>query len=1182
MVRPVLKSRRSRFSFEPHLRDPFQPFTLDSSVGYRMLLEPILPRPAQSVVWQQLYGFAQPLAVAEAARMHNGLTVVLTETSHDATVFEEELQNCLGQGQTNVPVLHFPAWDSLPYDVFSPHPDIASQRLAFLYQVSLRPRHGVVIIPVTNLMQRLPPADYVLSRSLILKKGDRFDLKTQREQLETNGYLHVSEVSQPGEYAIRGGVVDIYPTGSDQACRIELFDDEIESLRLFDAETQRSVQAVDEIRVLPGREHPFDKAARDHFLQEFRERFDVDTRKSAIYQDVRKGILFSGIEQYLPMFFERTATLFDFLPETTLFVHQGNTRNVLKTWQKQIEARFQQRRHDLQRPVLAPADLYLDRSAVQESLEHYAQVRIDNSAKQTDTAPSQSFNTAWPPRYDKDKQPGLGDFLCQHRDPILIAADSPGRQEVIRNLLSKEKLVVKDCPDIPTFLAKPEGIMITTAPLENGTWLKDQQRIIFDEGSLFGQRANRRKRQRRFKASAEDVISNLTDLHPGAPVVHIDHGIGRYRGLEKLDYDGEAEYLVIEYAGGDKLFVPVASLHLVSRYTGASEENAPWHRMGSDSWQKTREKAARKVRDVAVELLDLYAKRAARPGKKINFSQEDYLQFCQGFPFEETEDQHKAIAEVLKDLQSPHSMDRVICGDVGFGKTEVALRAAFAAANDGKQVAVLVPTTLLAQQHYENFLDRFAAFPFRIELLSRFVSKKEADKTLQGLTDGTVDIVIGTHKLLQKDIRFKNLGLVIIDEEHRFGVRQKERLKKLRAEVDILTLTATPIPRTLNTALSGLRELSIMSTPPKARLSVKTQVLEWDDSIIREACQREIQRGGQVYFLHNDVQTIEQMAETVQRLNPDARVRVAHGQMNEHELQQVMLDFHKQRFNILVCSTIIESGIDIPNANTIIINRADKLGLAQLHQLRGRVGRSHHKAFAYLLIPGRNSITKDAKKRLEAIESLEELGSGFTLATHDLEIRGAGELLGDEQSGQIQAIGFSLYCELLERAVKALKDGTEPEDLETAAHHTEVDLNLPALIPDDYIPDVFTRLQFYKKLNSAANNAELDQLRVELIDRFGLLPDATKTLFEVMRLKTEADKLGIRSIQLDADGGTVRFGENLKVAPERLIQLIQQQPERYRPAPNNALRLTGDLADPTARIAAIDELLAALGQDKQE
>ncbi len=1147
-----------------------------------MLLTPPIPEPSCRLKWSQLYGFAQPLAVAEAAQKHNGLTVVVTESSHDATVFEEELNHCLknSHGQSDVPVLHFPAWDTLPYDVFSPHPDIASQRLAFLYQVSLKPRHGVVIIPAANLMQRLPPAEYVLSRSLVLKVGDHFDLQSQRLRLETNGYLHVNEVSQPGEYAVRGGVVDIFPTGSDQACRIELFDDEVESIRLFDAETQRSIRPVEAIKILPGREYPFDKSARDHFLQAFRDRFDVDTRKSPIYQDVRKGVRFSGIEQYLPMFFDKTATLFDFLPTETLFIHQGNTVNTLATLYKQIQARYEQRKHDLQRPVLAPADLYLDQDTISAALNAHAQIEIDSGHRKTgvEDTPTYPFNTHQPPRYDQSRHGSLGTFLQQHKARMFIAADSPGRQEVIRNLLQKEGLnaPIADC--FQDFQQADAPIMVTIAPLENGCWLKSHNILVFDENSLFGRRANRRTRQRRFKASAEDVISNLTDLHPGAPVVHIDHGIGRYRGLEKLDYEGEAEYLVIEYAGGDKLFVPVASLHLVSRYTGASEENAPWHSMGSDRWKKTREKAARAVRDVAAELLDLHAKRAARPGQRINLDENDYLQFCQGFPFEETEDQAKAIAQVLKDLQSPHSMDRVICGDVGFGKTEVALRAAFAVANAGKQVALLVPTTLLAQQHYDNFLDRFAAFPFRIELLSRFVSKKQTDKTLQGIADGTVDIVIGTHKLLQKDIRFKNLGLVIIDEEHRFGVRQKEKLKKLRAEVDILTLTATPIPRTLNTALSGLRELSIMTTPPKARLSVKTQVLEWDNSIIREACQREIQRGGQVYFLHNDVQTIEQMAETIQRLNPEARVRVAHGQMNEHELQQVMLDFHKQRFNILVCTTIIESGIDIPNANTIIINRADKLGLAQLHQLRGRVGRSHHKAFAYLLIPGKNSISKDARKRLEAIESLEELGSGFTLATHDLEIRGAGELLGDEQSGQIHAIGFSLYCELLERAVNALKNGEEIDTLEADKHHIEVDLNIPALIPDDYIPDVFTRLQFYKKLNSAQNQEALDHIRAELIDRFGLLPDASKNLFEIMRLKTQAGPLGIQSIHMDAEGGSIRFGDNLPFAPERLITLIQNQPQRYRPAPNNGLKIHGDFSQPADRITAVDELLIWLKQ----
>ncbi len=1142
-----------------------------------MLLNPPIPSQTDRLLWRHLYGIAQPLAVAEAVNKHDGLTVVLTQTSHDASVFEEELCHCLN-GVSDTPVLHFPAWDTLPYDVFSPHPDIASQRLSFLYRASLKPRRGVVIIPAANLMQRLPAAEYVLGRSLVLKIGDHFDVRTQRQRLETNGYLNVGEVSQPGEYAVRGGVIDIFPTGSDQACRIELFDDEVESLRLFDVETQRSTQPIPEIKILPGREYPFDKPARDRFLQAFRDEFDVDTRKSPIYQDVRKGVRFSGIEQYLPMFFDKTATLFDFLPKNTLFVHQGDTRNVLATWKKQIQARYDQRRHDLQRPVLPPDRLYLAEEEVLSAMNERAQIQIDNRSKVTSKAPVHHFNTAWPPRYDKQKHGQLGDFLRRQNGRILIAADSPGRQEVIRELLAREKISVDMAANIQAFVQTSAPVMITIAPLENGCRLKDSGIVIFDESSLFGQRANRRRRTRRFRASAEDVISNLTDLHPGAPVVHIDHGIGRYRGLEKLDYDGEAEYLVIEYSGGDKLFVPVASLHLVSRYTGASEENAPWHRMGGEQWKKTREKAAHKVRDVAAELLELYARRAARPGEKIQLDENEYLQFCQGFPFEETEDQAKAIAQVLKDLQSPHSMDRVICGDVGFGKTEVALRAAFAVANAGKQVAMLVPTTLLAQQHYDNFLDRFAPFPFRIALLSRFASQKQARQTLNGLADGTVDIVIGTHKLLQKDIRFKRLGLVIIDEEHRFGVRQKEQLKKLRAEVDILTLTATPIPRTLNTALSGLRELSIMATPPKARLSIKTQVLEWDDSIIREACQREIQRGGQVYFLHNDVQTIERMAETIQRLNPEARVRVAHGQMNEYELQQVMLDFHKQRFNILVCSTIIESGIDIPNANTIIINRANKLGLAQLHQLRGRVGRSHQKAFAYLLIPGKNSITKDAKKRLEAIESLEELGSGFTLATHDLEIRGAGELLGDEQSGQIHAIGFNLYCELLERAVKALKSGHEPEDFDISSQYTEIDLGLPALFPDDYIPDVFTRLQFYKKLNSARDQKELDALRVEVIDRFGLLPEASKNLFEIMRLKIAADRLGICAVQMDASGGVIRFADTLPYAPEYLIELIQTQPQRYRPAPNNALRIHGLFNSPQERIAAVEELLEWLGK----
>ncbi|MCB1604022.1 MAG: transcription-repair coupling factor, partial [Xanthomonadales bacterium] len=650
------------------------------------------------------------------------------------------------------------------------------------------------------------------------------------------------------------------------------------------------------------------------------------------------------------------------------------------------------------------------------------------------------------------------------------------------------------------------------------------------------------------------------------------HGVGRYQGLETHNFDGEAEFLVLEYFGGDKLYVPVSSLHLVSRYTGTSEESAPWHKLGGDRWQKIREKAAKKVKDVAAELLQLYAIRESRGGRKIDIDESDYLQFCQGFPFEETDDQLNAIDAVMKDLESPKSMDRVICGDVGFGKTEVALRAAFMVANDAKQVAILVPTTLLAEQHYENFLNRFANFPIRVEVLSRFVKKSEQNKVVEDLQKGKVDIVIGTHKLLQKDIKFKNLGLIVIDEEHRFGVRQKEQLKKLRVEVDILTLTATPIPRTLNTALSGLRDLSIIATPPKARLSVKTQVIEWDNVIIREACQREIQRGGQVYFLHNDVRTIEQMAETVQKLVPQARVRIAHGQMHENELQQTMLEFHKMRFNVLVCTTIIENGIDIPTANTIIMNRADKLGLAQMHQLRGRVGRSHHKAFAYMLIPDKKSISADAEKRLDAIVSLEELGSGFTLATHDLEIRGAGELLGEEQSGQIQAIGFSLYCELLERAVKALQKGDEPELEDMSIHETEIELNIPALFPDDFIPDVFLRLTFYKRLSQCENKDDVTELRVEVIDRFGKLPDQAANLFEIKLLQLQSKQFDIHSIRLDQYGGTVKFDTKKEELLRKLIQLVQTKYQDYKPAPDNSIRMIGEFPQAEQRFEAVEKL----------
>ncbi len=1119
-------------------------------------------------------GLALPLLLAEIAHNNKGLNLVLTESAHESIVLEEELILCAPELKDKI--FHFPAWDTLPYDVFSPNPEIVSQRLAFLHNISQNIDKGILIIPTSNLMQRLCTKSFIKGRSLILEIDSAFDIAKKRLSFENNGYHCVTEVREPGEFAVRGGVVDIFPTGSNQAFRLELFDDEIESMRIFDTETQRSIKSVTEIQILPANEFPFDEAGRMRFLEKFREDFDVVTHKCSIYQDVRKLVQFSGIEQYLPMFFAETATLFDYLPTNTRVIHTGQTKAILNTWDKQIGARYQERRHDIQRPVIKPEDLYIDPSQVVKQLTQYSTILINQSNQDND---AEDCHTQLPNRYNPETHKTQVQWLNSQIDSgkrILIASDSLGRTDVIKRLFLKGQLVLKEADSIKGFIQSDLDIAITIAPIENGTNFIEKNIVILDESCLFGTRANRTRKKKRFKANPDEIISNLSELHIGSPIVHIDHGVGRYKGLETHHFEGEAEFLVLEYFGGDKLFVPVSSLHLVSRYTGSSADNAPWHKLGGDRWQKLREKAAKKVKDVAAELLQLYAIRESRGGKQVKLNENDYLQFCQGFPFEETDDQASTIVSVLNDLQSPKSMDRVVCGDVGFGKTEIALRAAFVTANDNKQVAILVPTTLLAEQHYENFLDRFSPFPIRVEVLSRFVKKAEQTKILEGATNGTVDIVIGTHKLLQNDIKFKNLGLIVIDEEHRFGVRQKERLKRLRAEVDILTLTATPIPRTLNTALSGLRDLSIIATPPKARLSVKTQVIEWDNAIIKEACQREIQRGGQVYFLHNDVKTIEQMAETVQKLVPQARVRIAHGQMHENELQQTMLDFHKLRFNILVCSTIIENGIDIPTANTIIMNRADKLGLAQMHQLRGRVGRSHHKAFAYMLIPGWKAISKDAVKRLEAIISLEDLGSGFTLATHDLEIRGAGELLGDEQSGQIQAIGFNLYCELLERAVDALKDGQEPQLNDLSIHETQIELNIPALLPDDYIHDVFLRLTFYKRLSQSETTDEVNQLRVELIDRFGLLPEQAKNLFEIKILQLQSKALDIKSISMNQHGATVKFDTKDDNILRKLIGLIQTKHKDYKPLPNNAIRITGNFMYAEQRFEAVEQLFLDL------
>ncbi len=963
------------------------------------VLAPVLPSSAAApALWAPLPGAALALAIASAARRHSGLLVVVTPDSHNARRLAAEVSFFDSEGELDVQI--FPDWETLPYDVFSPHQDIVAQRLTTLYRLPER-RRGVLLLPVATLLQRLPPRDYLDNHVLLLGLGERIDREGFRLRLEAAGYNAVSQVTEHGEFAVRGSLIDLFPAGSEVPYRIDLFDDEVESIRTFDPETQRTQDKVERIELLPAREFPLSRKAITGFRQRYRSRFSGDLSRSLIYQDVSDGLAPGGIEYYLPLFFDSTATLFDYLPPQTLALSLAGVDEAMAAFRAQVERRYESRRHDLERPLLEPDALFLSPAETATALGRLARIELDGE-RGRDLAAAEPPLLTFNPRADRPAAALLA-FLAEFPGRVLFASESAGRRELLLTTLQEAGLKPQPCDGWADFETSSADYMISVAPLEHGLLLHQPALAVIAESQLYGEWVPQ-SRRRRSSREAEGVIRDLTALAVGAPVVHEDHGVGRYAGLVRMTVAGlESEFVVLEYAGSDKLYVPVASLHKLSRYTGAAPEIAPLHKLGSDQWERARRKAAEKVRDAAAELLDLYARRQARPGHAYELSDADYAAFAAAFPFEETPDQAAAIAAVISDMRAPRPMDRVVCGDVGFGKTEVAMRAAFVAVAAGAQVAVLVPTTLLAQQHYQNFLDRFADWPVRIELLSRFRSKKQQDQVLGALAEGKVDILIGTHKLLQSSVSFNNLGLVIIDEEHRFGVRQKERLKALRAEVDILTLTATPIPRTLNMALAGLRELSIIVTPPAGRLTVKTFVGQWNQATIQEACQRELKRGGQVYFLHNEVQTIDRIARDLAATVPEARIRVAHGQLRERELEQVMLDFYHQRCNLLVCSTIIESGIDVPNANTIIINRADKLGLAQLHQLRGRVGRSHHRAYCYLLVPHKKEMTADAAKRIEAIESLEDLGAGFMLANHDLEIRGAGELLGEEQSGQIQS-----------------------------------------------------------------------------------------------------------------------------------------------------------------------------------
>ena len=1134
--------------------------------------------------WSTPHGAALGLALAEAARRHDGLVVVLTRDTHTALELESAIRVFAG---AETEVLQFPDWETLPYDLFAPHPDILSQRVATLYRLP-RLKRGVLVVPVATLMQRLAPRSYIGGSSLVLENGQRFDLDEEQRRLTASGYRNVSQVLEPGDFAVRGAIVDVFPMGSSAPYRVELLDEDIDSIRTFDPETQRSAHKVDQVRLLPAREFPLNEDSARAFRNALRERFPIDPRRCPLYQDIKEGTAPAGIEYYLPMFFADSAfgpteTLFEYLADNALFVLGEGALDAAAQFFRQAQDRYEQRAHDLERPILPVAELYLTPEQLRERLNR--QLRIDLVATPSDARAANLNTQPAPPlpinRKDEAPAAELARFVASYPGRVLIATESAGRREALIEQINAAGMNLQTVGSWPEFAGggNEPRMAITVAPLEQGFALRSPALCVLTEHELLGERAQQGRRRKRAARDPEAVIRDLSELAIGAPIVHVDHGVGRYQGLLKLDVGGiDGEFLAIEYAKGDKLYVPVSHLHLVSRYSGTAPEMAPLHSLGGDAWERAKRRAAEKVRDVAAELLAIYAQREARSGTALAIDRLMYEQFAAAFPFEETPDQLQAIEAVIADLSKPRPMDRVVCGDVGFGKTEVALRAAFVAAVAGKQVGVLAPTTLLAQQHFQNFRDRLADWPIRVEVLSRFKTKKETGEALIRLADGQIDILIGTHKLLQPDVRFKNLGLLVVDEEQRFGVRQKEQLKKLRAEVDLLTLTATPIPRTLNMAMAGLRDLSIIATPPAHRLAVKTFIGTWEPALIREAFQRELQRGGQVYFLHNEVETIEKTARELEALVPDARIRVAHGQMPERELEQVMLDFYRQRFNVMVCTTIIESGIDVPSANTIIVNRADKFGLAQLHQLRGRVGRSHHRAYAFLIVPETRAITADAEKRLEALASLEELGAGFTLATHDLEIRGAGELLGEQQSGQIEEIGFAMYRDMLDRAVRALKTGQVPDFELGSSHEAEIELHLPALIPDDYLADVNARLTLYKRISSAADDDALRDLQVEMVDRFGLLPDAVKHLFAVTSLKLRATPLGIRKLELGAKGGRVLFRPKPNIDPATVIRMIQTLPKVYALDGQDKLRIKLQLEGVAERIRVAGEIITALSR----
>ena len=1143
-------------------------------------LNRFLPKPGSRFAVPAVHGASDAFLLAHAAlqlKAKKQMLAVVVANAGDAQRLLTEIPWFRGDDTQEALRCHLlPDWETLPYDAFSPHQDLVSERLATLYEIQ-NGQCDVLIVPATTALTRMAPPSFLAAYTFFFKQGETLDEVRLRTQLTLAGYTNVSQVMSPGEYSVRGGLIDLFPMGSALPYRIDLFGDTIETIRTFDADTQRSLYPVREVRLLPGREFPMDDAARTAFRGRWREVFEGDPSRSAIYKDIGNGIAAAGIEYYLPLFFDQTATLFEYLPPDTSIAMLGDIAASISRFWNDTQSRYRFLKSDRERPLLEPQALFLSDEEFFTLAKPHARLTLqhdDTAAELSAPLPNLAVN-----RRMDDPLANLRAYLGSTDKRVLICAETSGRRETLQQYFVEYNLPLALCDGYQDFATASAPLMLGVAPLQAGfeLTLADASLAFITETELYAGSGRRVGRKRQEGATqVEAMVRDLSELKIGDPVVHANHGIGRYMGLISMDLgEGETEFLHLEYAKDTKLYVPVSQLHVISRYSGAAPEDAPLHSLGSGQWDKAKRRAAQQIRDTAAELLNLYARRALRQGHAFAYSAHDYEAFAESFGFEETPDQAAAINAVIQDMTSGKPMDRLICGDVGFGKTEVALRAAFVAVLGGKQVAILAPTTLLAEQHAQTFADRFADWPVKIAELSRFRSSKEVALAIKGMADGTLDIVIGTHKLLSDDIKFSRLGLVIIDEEHRFGVRQKEALKALRAEVDVLTLTATPIPRTLGMALEGLRDFSIIATAPQKRLAIKTFVRSESEGVIREACLRELKRGGQVYFLHNEVETIQNRKAALEALMPEARIAVAHGQMHERDLEKVMRDFVAQRFNILLCTTIIETGIDVPTANTIVMHRADKFGLAQLHQLRGRVGRSHHQAYAYLLVHDVQGLTKLAQRRLDAIQQMEELGSGFYLAMHDLEIRGAGEVLGENQSGEMIEIGFQMYSDMLNEAVRSLRSGKEPDLAAPLSSTTEINLHVPALLPNAFCGDVHERLSLYKRLANCGSAEAVDNLQEELIDRFGKLPDPARALIETHRLRIAAKPLGIVKIDAHAESALLQFEPNPPVDAMRIIELIQKN-RHIKLNGQDKLRITANMPDLASRVLQLKSTLRSL------